>query len=67
MSELDQNDINWRARALSHATVVRALLVIKDLEPDSAGAKWLAEAEETFALAGVTPGVGVGPVRELTA
>lgn len=42
---------NWRSRALSHATVVRALLAVKDLEPDSAGAAWLAEARETLKLA----------------
>lgn len=49
---------DWKTRALSHATVVRALLIVKDLKPDMAGAGWLAEANETFALAGVTPGVG---------
>lgn len=43
--------IGWRARALSHATVVRALLAVKDLKSDSAGAIWLAEAKETLKLA----------------
>lgn len=57
------NQQDWKARALSHATVVRALLSVKDLEPDTAGAAWLAEAQETFKLAGVTPGVGIGARR----
>jgi hypothetical protein len=50
--------VDWKARALSHAVVVRALLAVKDPEPGSAGAAWLAEARETLKLAGVNAGVG---------
>jgi hypothetical protein len=60
-------NVDWKARALSHATVVRALLSVRDLEPDSAGASWLAEANESLKLANVRPGVGLGRPREKSA
>ena len=54
----DQPTVDWKARALSHATVVRALLSVRDPEPGTAGAMWLELANETLKLAGFTPGVG---------
>lgn len=59
MSAEEKKAVDWRARALSHATVVRALLSVKDPEPGTAGAAWLEEANETLKLADVTVGVGV--------
>lgn len=51
---------DWKARALAHATALRAILIVKAPPEGTAGASWLAESEETFQLAGITPGVGVG-------
>lgn len=53
-------NVDWKQRALAHATALRAMLIVKDPEPGTAGAAWLDEANDTFKLAGITPGVGIG-------
>lgn len=53
--------VDWQQRALAHAAALRAMLIVKDPGPGTAGHLWLEECEETFKLAGLTPGVGVPP------
>lgn len=47
---------DWQTRALAHAAALRALLIVRDPGPGTAGRMWLDECEETFKLAGVAPG-----------
>lgn len=51
-SDKPEGPVNWRARAVYLAVVVRSWLSVKEpLDPLSAGAGWLAEAKETLRLA----------------
>lgn len=41
---------DWRALAVEHATTIRALLSVRDLEPGSNGDHWLEAARSTIRL-----------------